>query len=162
MVSTRTKTLKAQKTGSKAGKPIKRKKAPMPEDIRREKAKAVIIATLSEGWSITRACKDAGVERCTAYAWRERDATFRKAWNTAVTAGLDSIEDIVRGAGDRDWRAGEAILKAKRPEVWNPRQKTDVTLTASEGLLAALQAIELSARGLPVADTEAEGTDGQE
>lgn len=135
--------------------PTRQKKAPLPEDLRREKAKAVIIETLNGGWSITKACKTAGVNRCTAYEWRDRDDAFRKAWDDAIVGGLDSIEDLVRGAGERDWRAGEAILKAKRPETWNPRQKADVTLNASEGLLAALRAIETSGRGLPAPEVEA-------
>jgi hypothetical protein len=147
---------KAEGTSSDRVKPIKPKKSVMPEDLRRARTKAVIVKVLSEGWSITKACREAKVQRCTVYEWRERDPEFRKAWDDAIVAGLDSIEDLVRNAGERDWRAGEAVLKAKRSEVWNPRQKTDVTLNASEGLLAALQAVELTARGLPVAEREPE------
>lgn len=61
--------------------------------IRTPKKEAAFLEALTKGLSITAAAKDADIGRRTAYEWRDDDDLFRQAWDDAVEAGTDLLED---------------------------------------------------------------------
>ena len=60
----------------------------------RNVAKAKVIETLAKGLSPSAAAAAAGVARQTIYQWRDTDAAFAEAWDSAWDQGTDLIEDI--------------------------------------------------------------------
>lgn len=48
------------------------------------------------GGNVTRAAKVAGISRSTAYAHRNEDADFALAWDEAIEAGVDELEQEIR------------------------------------------------------------------
>ena len=55
--------------------------------------KGRFLAILAEGGSVKLAAEKAKIGRRTAYEWREKDAAFAAAWDEAVEAGTDALED---------------------------------------------------------------------
>src|SRR6185295_7310924 len=51
------------------------------------------LAALSEGASVYKAGKAAGIGRANAYFWRQADEDFKRRWDLAVDDGNDSTED---------------------------------------------------------------------
>lgn len=60
---------------------------------RTDKKVADFLAALCEGASISKACAASGVARRTVYDWRHADKDFASAWDEAVEAGTDVLED---------------------------------------------------------------------
>lgn len=58
-----------------------------------QRAREVFIDALSRGVSVTGAFTKAGLPRSTVYDWRGSDADFAKAWDDAIEAGADVLED---------------------------------------------------------------------
>lgn len=50
------------------------------------------ISTLSKRAIVSHACKDARIDRATAYRARETDPTFAAAWEEAVEVAADTLE----------------------------------------------------------------------
>ena len=68
------------------------------------------------------ACEKAGITRKTAYAWRERDAGFAKAWDEAREDGIDRIEEHVMAQALKDnLTAGIFLLKSLRRNVYGEK-----------------------------------------
>lgn len=106
-------------------------------------AKAAIIEKLIEGLSITAAASHAGVGRTTAYQWREADPVFAEAWDDAIEAGTDRLEDETHRRAfngvTRPVAVGKEIveiteysdtlaiflLKGRRPEKFRDNVKVD-------------------------------------
>jgi hypothetical protein len=57
------------------------------------RARAKFLEGLAKGLSATGAAALAGVGRCSVYAWRNADPEFAKAWDDAIEAGTDILED---------------------------------------------------------------------
>lgn len=58
--------------------------------------KAMFLAVLSQGGSPTKACRAIGIDRKTAYNWRNKDQDFADAWDSALQEGYDLLEDEAR------------------------------------------------------------------
>lgn len=48
------------------------------------------------GNSVTKACQDAGVPRRTVYYFRSEDESFKDAWDDAIAASVEELEDHLR------------------------------------------------------------------
>ncbi len=57
---------------------------------------ALFLAWLRKGHTPKRAAEEAGVERRTAFQWRQNDPEFEKAWLAAVDEGTDAFEEEAR------------------------------------------------------------------
>ena len=68
-----------------------------------EKARSTFLATLMEGWSPTRAAHEAGHPRSTFYNLRENNDGFRLAWDAALEAGSDRLEDAAKTRSIEGW-----------------------------------------------------------
>jgi hypothetical protein len=90
--------------------------------------RAAFVAALQEGRSVTGAAMAAGVNRTLVYRWREEMADFAAAWDEAVEAATDLIEEEA-------WR--RALRGVPKPVFWRGAQIGVVT-TYSERLLMFL------------------------
>lgn len=119
------------------------------------------LAILTEGGSVKLAAGKAKIGRRTAYEWREKDAAFAAAWDEAVEAGTDALEDeALRRARDgvdepvsyQGEQCGLVrkysdtllifMLKARRPEKFKERTSTEHSGSVGirhEDALAALK-----------------------
>src|SRR5918994_2077116 len=103
--------------------------------IRTPEKREVFCAALGDGLSVTAACRAAAIGRMTAYEWRGADADFARAWDEAIEAGTDLLEDVAlrrafKGTTKPVYQKGERVgevqeysdtlmiflLKARRPE----------------------------------------------
>lgn len=122
------------------------------------RAREVFLEALAGGASITRAAEAAAVGRTTVYEWREGDPAFAKAWDDALEAGIDLLEEEARRravegverpvvamgkiARDDDGNVLKIreysdtllalMLKAKRPQQY--RERVDVNAKHSGGI----------------------------
>lgn len=127
----------------------RRRTGPKPRTVRTPKkdpnadAKAAFLKAMSEGKSITGSADAAGIARSTAYQWRDEDETFAAAWDDAIEAGTDRLEDEAhRRAFEgvaRSVAVGKEIvdvvdysdtltiflLKGRRPEKFRENVKVD-------------------------------------
>jgi hypothetical protein len=55
--------------------------------------KQKILDGLSAGMTVSRACREAGVGPGTGRDWRNKDPIFKRLWDEAVEAGIDTMED---------------------------------------------------------------------
>lgn len=117
-----------------------------PEKEVNDMAKAVFLAGLIEGSTVTIAAEAAGIDRATAYRWREADNEFGKAWDEALEAGTDRLEqEALRRARDGVtkpvYQGGKEVgqvqeysdtlmiflLKGRRPEKFRERVSAELT-----------------------------------
>jgi hypothetical protein len=110
------------------------------------KKRQTFLDLLSQGWSVTRACRAINVSRSGAYSYREQDPDFAAAWAEAWEAGGDYIEDemlrrAVEGTLRPVYQGGEEVgqireysdtllifaLKGRRPEKYRERVQNDIT-----------------------------------
>jgi hypothetical protein len=75
----------------------------------------------------------------TAYDWRKADADFAKAWDAALEAGTDVLEDIaLQRAKLQSDTLIIFLLKARRPEKYkersqiDKRETVDITVTVDD------------------------------
>ena len=120
------------------------------------------------GGNVSRACKAEGIGRRTAYEWRASDEAFARAWDEAVEAGLDELEQeayrrAFKGTKKPVYQKGELVghiqeysdtltiflLKGGRPEKFRERVEHSgkVEVTNTQAAKDALRAI-LSETGL--------------
>lgn len=121
-----------------------------PEKEVNDLAKAQFIAALMDGATITVAAETAGIDRKTAYRWRESDADFGAAWDEALEAGTDRLEEeAIRRARDGVtkpvFQGGQEVgqvqeysdtllifmLKARRPDKF--RERLSVSTPGKDG-----------------------------
>ena len=100
----------------------------------------LFLDALSNGLSVYRATRAAGITRITAYKWRDEDEDFAARWAVAVEEGTDRLEDeAMRRAADGIERpmiqGGEVVavvkeysdslmalmLKGRRRSKWGDR-----------------------------------------
>jgi len=113
---------------------------------RSDDRKARFLAILAEGGSVKLAAEKAKIGRRTAYEWKAADPEFAAAWEEAVEAGTDALEDEAKrraynGVDEPVFYQGEQcglvrkysdtllifLLKARRPEKYRERTTTEVT-----------------------------------
>lgn len=102
------------------------------------------LTTLQDTGNITASCMVAGIQRTTAYRRKEADAEFREAWDAAIEISVDKLEyvarnravdgvrepiyykgDVVGHVHKPSDRLMELLLKAHRPDKFNPVQKLE-------------------------------------
>ncbi len=94
--------------------------------------KANFLASLTLGNSVKKAAAHAGINRRTAYDWRDQDGGFRGAWEDAISESVEHLEDEVRTrALDRNDRNSHILLmfllKKHKPE-YRENHKREVTV----------------------------------
>jgi hypothetical protein len=133
------------------------------DPIWRAAAMKRFLAVLERGLSISAAVRASGVSRRAVYTWREAYPSFASAWKQSEAIGVDTHVDRIAAAGNFDWRASLAWLRAKRPEQWGNRVHADsrsiIDLTATVTTDATPCAVWLAgllgtADGHPVTETE--------
>jgi transposase-like protein len=95
-------------------------------------SKATFLAELKAGNTVSKAAQACGVHRRTLYDWRDQDPEFRAAWEEAITASVEILEDEVRTrALDRTDKFSHLLLmfllKKHRPE-YRENYKREVTV----------------------------------
>jgi hypothetical protein len=86
----------------------------------------LFLAGLRKGLSIQGAAEGAGVDRSTPYEWRKEDEAFATAWDDAIEAGTDVLEDaLLRRALTISDTAAIFLLKARRPDKYRETAKVD-------------------------------------
>jgi len=87
----------------------------MPRMTRATRKKR-FLAVLAAGHSVMTAAEAAGVARQTVYRWRQEDEAFARAWDEAIEAGTDRLEDeALRRAFAGSDTLLIFLLKARRP-----------------------------------------------
>lgn len=111
-----------------------------------EMRKAAFLKALGQGLSVTRAAGAAAVGRATVYGWRKSDAAFSAAWDDALEASADLLEDearrrAVEGVEESVYYGGKPVgvvrkysdsllvmlLKGRRPSVYRDRLSAEVS-----------------------------------
>lgn len=101
------------------------------------------LQVLSTGKSVTAAAAAIDVDRHNVYDWKKKDPEFAKAWESAIEAGTDVLEDEARrraqeGYEEPIYYKGEIVgiqkkwsdmltillLKARRPEKYREYQSS--------------------------------------
>jgi hypothetical protein len=129
-------------------------------DVSTPDAQAKFLEGLAKGLSATGAAQLAGVARHSVYRWRAADPEFAKAWDDAIEAGTDILEDeVLRRALEgtqepaismgkvvfqdgaplllRKYADGLAqfLLRGRRREKYSDRVQQDVKLEATVSAL---------------------------
>lgn len=86
------------------------------------------LAVLADGGSPIKACRAIGVDRRTAYNWKNDDPEFSAAWDSAREAGYDSLEDEARR------RAVDGVQKP----IYHAGARIDTVTEYSDQLLAMM------------------------
>lgn len=102
-----------------------------PEKKRRRGAGEWIptfLATLRNSGNVRLACQKAGIDRKTAYKWKERSREFREQWQEA----LDDACDVLEAEAWNRARGGSDLLlifllKAHRPDIYRETTRHEVT-----------------------------------
>ena len=108
---------------------------------RTPKKEADFLEALCTGASVQAACEAAKIGRRTVYDWRAADDDFALAWDQAIEAGTDLLEDEAKrrafeGVEEPVFHGGQQcgtvrkysdtllifLLKARRPEKFRERQ----------------------------------------
>jgi hypothetical protein len=144
-----------------APKPAQRRRRSIPP-----KAREKFLEALRAGWSVTHAATRAGHARQRFYESRERDEEFALAWEEAVEAGTDRLEDeafrravegydedtfdgdgnLIRRVRKYDNATIQALLKGRRPDKY--REGTTLELSATVNQLHIAPDPERTARVL--------------
>lgn len=105
--------------------------------------KEAVLESLSNGATITAACKAAGVGRTTFYKWIEEDVEFAEAVSHSENASIITVEDALfrnatlGGKGFGDTTAQIFFLCNRDPDRWqnvNKVQHEDLTKTPTDQL----------------------------
>lgn len=99
------------------------------------KTRKAFLLALSQGWSISRACRDAGISRQTYYDWSAAYPDFAADAEAAIESGTDKLEDIAMERASRPLDGSDTLLifllKARRPGRY--RETTRHELTGPDG-----------------------------
>jgi hypothetical protein len=133
------------------------------------------LRVLSESGNVSRATRQAGVSRTTAYAHRETDPVFAQAWDEAIVQALDELEEallararegIEKPVHFQGQQIGSVrtysdqlamfLLKARRPEVFGD---AETGLRSKAGLRHARQQLDRKLARLAAASS-ADGVPG--
>lgn len=117
-----------------------------PEKEVNDIAMMMFLAELADSGTVTAAADIAGINKKTAYRWRDSDKEFAEAWDDALEIGTDGLErEAIRRARDGltkpvfqgGKRVGEVqeysdtllifMLKARRPDKYRERVSAELT-----------------------------------
>lgn len=105
------------------------KKAPRRERTRlaaKVDWRPAFLADLAEWCNVTHACAAAGVDRKTAYKDRANNPDFAAAWDDAIEASVELLEQRARErAVDQSDTLMIFLLKAHRPERYRERREIE-------------------------------------
>lgn len=121
--------------------------------------KTIFLASLAQGTSVSTSASAAGVHRSTVYDWRNKDAAFAAAWESAEEAGVDVLEDEAKRRACEGWvepvfhkgeLCGEVrkysdtllifLLKGRRPEKYRDNHKIDLNAKVEHSVADILDA----------------------
>ena len=109
--------------------------------------KEAVLASLTEGASTTKACKAAGINRNTYYAWRNKDPAFLEATDVALDSRIHSVEDaLYRKALDGNTTAQIFFLCNRSNGRWRHVQHIQHSGGIDHGLKPDLAALLVAAR----------------
>lgn len=139
------------------------------------KRKQLFLVELENRANVSAAARVAGVDRATAYRWRDGDAEFAASWDAAVDVAVDSLEAEAWRRAAVGWdepvfqkgeQVGEirrysdtlmvTLLKGHRPERFKDRSSTELSGPGGAPLAAGLVQIYLPGNGRD--DVEVEET----
>ncbi len=85
--------------------------------------------------NVRASCSAAGVPRRTVYNWRARWKTFADEWDEAKEDAVDALdlEAWKRATEGQSDKLLMFLLKAHKPEVYNPVSKSEVELGGTDG-----------------------------
>ena len=109
----------------------RQKKRRGPED------RQAFLTALAAGQSVTAAAEAAGIDRKTAYRWRDAQPDFAASWEDALEDGTDHLEDeALRRAFAGSDLLLIFLLKARRPKKYRERvAKTNINTGPNDGAL---------------------------
>jgi hypothetical protein len=85
--------------------------------------KKSFVEALVRGAAPEGAARSIGVDRATAFRWKDADATFAEQWDEARDRRVEAVETVLyRMAMQQDFSAVIFFLKSHRPEICNRRQ----------------------------------------
>jgi hypothetical protein len=100
----------------------------MSETDKTTEIREKFLARLALGFSVQGACDAAVMGRATAYRWRSENPDFAEAWDAAIEAGTDCLEDIaMQRAKERSDVLMIVMLKARRPDKYAEVSKQRIT-----------------------------------
>jgi len=124
------------------------------------------LKSLEETANITRSAEAAGITRQNAYAYRRDNEEFAAAWDAAIDIGIGTLEDeAIRRARDGVeepiYQRGELVgtvrkysdtlliflLKMRKPGVYNPPQRQEVSGTDGEPMRIVIERVENGTHG---------------
>jgi hypothetical protein len=89
------------------------------------------LARLRQSPNVSAAAQMAGIDRTSAYWWRDRHPDFSKEWDEAIQVGVDALQDIAwaraTSSTNPSDRLMELLLKAHRPELYGQRIRNELT-----------------------------------
>lgn len=65
--------------------------------------KDMFLASFAQHGIVTRACRDAEIDRSTVYQWKEHDAEFLVRYNNALEEARDAIREEIRRRAQDGW-----------------------------------------------------------
>jgi hypothetical protein len=65
--------------------------------------KEAFLASFAQHGIVSRACRDADIDRSTVYLWKEHDAAFLVRYNQALEEAKDAIREEVRRRAQDGW-----------------------------------------------------------
>src|SRR5829696_7945835 len=93
-----------------------------PPTFPNPKLEEVFLDLLREGHSVSSACKALHISRPTVFGWKRDSEEFSAAWEDAMEASIDGLEDLARQ------RAKEGsdtmiifLLKSRRRKIYGER-----------------------------------------
>ena len=105
--------------------------------------KAMFLRELMRSPVVGTAARRAGLTRSAVYRERDRNDLFRVAWDQALVAAVDDVEQVlVEKAQGGDIKAIDMVLKAHRPERY--RDRHEVAVVADSVIEVSLVAVDRS------------------
>ena len=106
--------------------PARARAQPTTQTTLKKPARELFLEALADGVSVTLSCEIARWDRSNAYKLRNADAEFARAWDAALEAGTDKLEDVAR---TRAMNSSDVLmiflLKGRRPEKYRERHQLD-------------------------------------
>ncbi|MDX2287493.1 MAG: hypothetical protein NW217_01545 [Hyphomicrobiaceae bacterium] len=103
-----------------------------PEQRRLAKAREDYIAHLRRGITLRGSARLADISFTTVGKWRQIDPAFQDRERDAILDGCASLEDEIRKAAIKDWRAADRLLQVRDPERWAPKKEgADVSVSVN-------------------------------
>ena len=88
---------------------------------------AAIVASLRNGTSRAAACRAAGVDRGTFYAWLKRGGPWAEQVEEALVEQVAVVEDaLFEAALAGDVKAMIHYLRCRAPDKWEPNKRVDM------------------------------------